>query len=265
MSDAPRPAISVVVPAYQEEARIGEPLREIAAWLARKPGSNEIIVVDDGSDDGTSRVVREIAATLPVKVVLLRYDENAGKGFALKVGFAHARGERILFTDADLSTPIAEGDKLLAQLEAGYDVAIGSRWLSGSNVVQHQPWVRQVMGIVFTIIVWLLIARVSDATCGFKAYRGDAGRDLLARARIRDWSFDAELLWIGRQLGLSVSQVPVQWSDVAGTKVRLSRDVIGSALGLLRIRWHSLLGRYERPEPLAVPVDVWSSEAGDAS
>jgi glycosyltransferase involved in cell wall biosynthesis len=259
MSSAGRPAISVVIPAFEEEARLAGPLREVARWLASKPGDCEIVVVDDGSRDATSRIVRETARDLPVPVVLVRYARNAGKGFALKVGFAHARGERILFTDADLSTPIAEGDKLLAQLEAGYDVAIGSRWLTGSKILRHQPWLRQLMGVVFTLIVWVLVARVADATCGFKAYRGDVGRELFSRARIADWSFDAELLWIGRRLGLSLSQVPVEWSDVAGSKVRLGRDVIGSALGLLRIRWNAALGRYERPHAIDVPLEVWRS------
>jgi dolichyl-phosphate beta-glucosyltransferase len=261
----PRPALSVVIPAYDEGQRLREPLLEVGAWLAAQPWAAEIVVVDDGSRDDTAAVAREVGDRLAVPVEVLRYERNRGKGFALKVGFARARGERILFSDADLSTPIQEAPRLLERLDAGYDVAIGSRWLRGADVRVYQPWYRVMLGSVFTLLVRLLLARVSDATCGFKAYRGPAGRELFARSRIPGWSFDAELLCIARRLDLRVAEVPVAWSDVRGSKVSLSRDVIGSLLGLLRIRSNLLRGLYARPEPADVELEVWSNRREAAS
>lgn len=257
------PALSVVIPAFDESTRLREPLRAVGEYLAAQAYPAEIVVVDDGSCDDTARVAREVAEKLRVPVEVVRYAENRGKGFALKVGFARARGERILFSDADLSTPIEECARLLEQLERGYDVAIGSRWLRGARVEVYQPWYRVLLGSIFTLLVRLLAAPVSDATCGFKAYRGDAGRALFARARVPGWSFDAEILCLARHLGLRIAEVPVAWRDVRGSKVSLSRDVLGSLLGLVQIRSNLLRGVYERPAPLEAELEVWRNrEAG---
>jgi dolichyl-phosphate beta-glucosyltransferase len=167
--------------------------------------------VDDGSRDATSDVVRAVAGTLAVPVRLARYGTNRGKGHALKVGFALSRGDRLLFSDADLSTPIEMADRLLSRLDEGYDLALGSRRMSGADLKVRQPRHREFLGSIFTLLVRLLAAPVSDATCGFKAFQGKVGRDLFARLRIEDWSFDA---------------------------------------GLATIRANALLGRYRFPLPL---------------
>jgi len=242
--------LSVVVPAYQEARRIADGLRQIDVYLAERGHAAEIVVVDDGSADDTVEVVREVARTLSCPVWLVVSQHNRGKGHALKLGFAAARGERILFTDADLSTPIACADDVLAPLDEGYDFVLGSRKMRGARLEVRQPWLRETLGKGFTWIARWLIADVSDLTCGFKAFRGEVGRDLFARVRIDDWSFDAELLLIAGQRGVRLKEVPVAWHDREGTKVRLLRDIASTLAGLVRMRVHLLSGRYaEAVEP----------------
>lgn len=259
------PLLSVVVPAYNEAARIPTTLRAISDHFARAAFPVELIVVDDGSSDDTGAVVRAIAPELALPLTLLHYAPNRGKGFALKVGFAASRGERILFSDADLSTPIDEAERFLAALDAGADVAIGSRKSARARIEVRQPWLRETLGKGFTLLVRLLLAEVSDATCGFKAYRGSIGRDLYSRMRVFDWSFDAEMLLVGRRLGLKLVEVPVRWSDRAGTNVRLARDVVRSLAGIARIRSNALRDLYAAPLALDVPIESWSAPARTAS
>ena len=260
---AAAPALTVIVPAFNEALRIASPLREIAEYLAGRDYSAEIVVVDDGSSDDTAGVVREVAESIALPLVLVRYAPNRGKGGALKAGFAVSRGQRVLFTDADLSTPIAETAALLEALEGGADVAIGSRKRAGAQILKHQPWYREQMGRVFTLIARVVIADVSDVTCGFKAYRGDAGRDVFARVRVFDWSFDAEVLWIAGELDLSVVEVPVRWEDRAGSKVSVLRDALLSLAGLVRIRWNAALGRYARPTDETDETDETNAKGAD--
>ena len=251
------PWFSLVVPAFNERDRIGPSLHEMDAYLASQPYHAEIVVVDDGSSDGTVGLVNQIAKELVTPLRLLRYEQNRGKGRALIVGMTASRGDRILFTDADLSTPIEETAPLLAALESGADVVIGSRKGEGSQIRVHQPWYREQLGKVFTFIVRLLVAQVTDVTCGFKAFRGEVGRDLFSRLRIDDWSFDAELLMLTRQRGYKLAEVAVSWEDRPGTKVSLLRDGIGSLIGLFRIRWNAAQGIYSSPRSLETSIEEW--------
>jgi glycosyltransferase involved in cell wall biosynthesis len=255
---APSPRVTVVIPVYNEADRMRVPLAAVEAYLRAQPYTAEIVVVDDGSDDRTFDVVREASGDgVPVRA--FRYTPNLGKGHAIKLGIAHARGELILFTDVDLSTPIEEAGALLARLEAGADVAIGSRKMPGARVLVHQSWLRESLGKGFTWLVRHVIAEVSDVTCGFKAFRHAAARDVFGRVRIYDWSFDAEALMLVRWLGYRLDEVPVSWQDRAGTKVRLVRDVLRSLLGLVRIRMNMLRGVYRLPAPAAAPSAAWES------
>jgi dolichyl-phosphate beta-glucosyltransferase len=251
------PTLSLIIPAFNESSRIASPLREIGAYLTAQGHRAEIIVVDDGSDDDTGGIVREVAAEIPHPVRLLRYSENRGKGYALKVGFAAARGERILFTDADLSTPIEAAESLLAALDGGAELAIGTRKGPGAEIRLRQAWYREQMGRVFTGLVRVLLADVSDATCGFKAFQGDIGRDLFSRVRVFDWSFDAEILWIAKSRGHRLVEVPVRWEDRAGTKVSLLRDSMNSLLGLFQIRLNAARGHYDAPNPATAELEIW--------
>jgi dolichyl-phosphate beta-glucosyltransferase len=263
MSEKRQTPLSVVVPAWNEEARIREPLCTMAGWLERRVATSELVVVDDGSTDRTAEVVREVAARVPVPVRLLVCERNRGKGRALAVGFAAARHEQILFTDADLSTPIEEADRLLPALDAGADLAIGSRRHADAHVAVRQPILRIVMGSAFTLLVRLSMAPVSDATCGFKAFRGEAGKDLFSRLRVDDWAFDAEVLFLARRAGYAIHEVGVRWEDREGTKVNPLLDAVRSLRNLLRIRVNAARGLYDHPVPPAAAREV-SAEAASA-
>ncbi len=257
-----RPAyvdLSIILPAYNEALRLVATLHELGEFLARRTGSSEIVLVDDGSTDGTFELARGIASELGVPMHGVRYAENRGKGHALKVGFAVARGDRLLSTDCDLSTPLAEVDPFLAAIDEGYDLAIGSRKMAGAEIRRHQPWLRENLGRLFTQIVRWTIADVTDVTCGFKAYRGDVGRDLFSRLRIDAWAFDAEMLLLARKDGYRLRELPVRWAHRDGSKVNLWRDVIGSAADLLRIHWSHLRGRYAGPGSAARWEAEWST------
>lgn len=255
--DAPQIYLTLVVPAFNEASRIAAPLETMARYLDQCDYRAEIVVVDDGSTDGTAQLIRERASSLPVPARLIRYEQNRGKGFALKVGFAHARGERIVFSDADLATPIEEVASLMEQLDAGFDAAIGSRKTSGAEIQVHQPRFREFLGKGFTKLVRIVIAEVSDATCGLKAYRGEVGRDVFSRLRVDRWAFDAEALFLLRRRGSRVAEVPVVWRDQPDTKVDLLRDVVGSLLALVWIRLLAAFGAYRHPREPDVDVECW--------
>jgi dolichyl-phosphate beta-glucosyltransferase len=254
-------SLSLVVPAYNEAERIADSLTAIGAFLESRSWRSEIVVVDDGSRDSTFGVACGVAERLSVPVRIVRYAKNRGKGCALKVGFSQSRGDRILFSDADLSTPIEEAEALLARLDEGCDVVIGTRKNMEASIEVHQPWLRERLGRIYTRLVHAFIADVSDSTCGFKAFRGDVGRALFERVRAYDWSFDAEVLHLAERGGHRIGEVGVPWSDRAGTKVRLLRDVPNSLLGLVRIRLHSAAGHYREPLPLDFPIETWSNAA----
>ena len=242
---SPDPRLSLIVPVYDESSRLPASLRAMGDYLSGRPFDSEILIVDDGSRDGTTGVATEVAKTLAVPVRILRCEANRGKGHALKVGFAAARGEWLVFTDCDLSTPLEEMEKFTDRLATGSDFVIGSRRRAGADVMRHQPRLRESLGTIFTWMIRVLIADVTDVTCGFKAYRREVGKDLFSRLRIDDWSFDAELLLIARERGYRLEEVPVRWEDHSGSKVRLVRDVSMSLLGIARIQASRLLGRYD--------------------
>jgi glycosyltransferase involved in cell wall biosynthesis len=236
--------LSVVVPAYNEAARIAEPLERVARHLAARHPRSEIVVVDDGSTDDTVGVVERLRPALGLPVTILRSRENRGKGHAVRTGMLAARGALVLMTDADLSTPIDELEKLVAALRGGVEIAIGSRKMEGAVIEEHQPILREAMGRVFTWLTRLLVVDVSDVTCGFKLFRHDAAQAVFSRVTLDDWSFDAEALFLARHLRIGLVEVPVRWRDAAGTKVRRGRDAMRAAVGLGHILWNRATGRY---------------------
>jgi len=244
--------LSVVVPAYNEARRIVEPLRRIDAYLQAHGLPAELIVVDDGSTDGTADVVRRLGTELGNPVRVVASTANRGKGHAVKLGMSHARGEAVLMTDADLSTPIEELEKFLGHLRNGVQVAIGSRKMPGAIIEERQPFLREAMGRVFTFLTRLLVVRVSDVTCGFKVFTQEAVREIFPRVTLDDWSFDAEVLYLAGRLRFVILEIPVRWHDEAGTKVHRGRDAVRSAIGLVRIVCNGMFGRYrlgERKRP----------------
>jgi dolichyl-phosphate beta-glucosyltransferase len=240
--------LTVVIPAYNETARIAEPLKRIDGHLRARALDAELVVVDDGSTDGTPTLVRDLAGALGMPVRVIVSEVNRGKGHAVRIGMLAARGRAVLMTDADLSTPIEELDHLLPFLRNGTDVVIGSRKMPGAVIETRQPILREMMGRVFTALTNVFVVRVSDVTCGFKLFSDRAAREIFSRARLDDWSFDAEALYLARRLGLHIREVPVRWRDAAGTKVHRGRDAVRSAFGLVRILANAFGGRYGKRE-----------------
>ena len=236
--------LSIVVPAHNEAKRLPGTLPRMIQYAQRLGESVEIIVVDDASTDETSRVAAELGAVCDF-VTVLRLAADHGKGAAVRHGMLAARCGHVLFTDADLSTPIEEAPKLRAALAAGADVAIGSRRIAGSDIQVHQPWLRELAGRTFSgVVSLLLLPGIHDSQCGFKAFRRSAARALFGRQRLDGFGFDAEVLWLARQLGYRVAEIPIVWRDDRRSSVRLVRDSAGMLLDLGRIRLNGWAGRY---------------------
>ena len=237
--------LSIVIPAYNEERRLPATLDVVFGWLDSSPyGDAEVLVVDDGSTDSTAAVVENRAATEP-RLLLVQNPGNRGKGFAIRHGMLQAKGDWILFSDADLSAPIDELPKLLAAAqEQRAAIAIGSRALDRSLIGVHQSQWREMSGIVFNRIMRLITGLpFSDTQCGFKLFRRDAARRVFPLQRLDGFSFDVEDLFVAHTLGIATIEVPVRWNNVEGTKVGLMQGV-ASFLDLLRIRWNWLQGQY---------------------
>jgi len=239
--------LSIVIPAFNEERRLPKTLDSIGKFLQSRPIRAEIIVVDDGSTDATSQLVAGYQKKC-AGLRLVSNGKNRGKGFSVRHGMLEARGEYALFTDADLSTPIEEADKLLVALkEQGYDVAIGSRAVDRSLIQIHQSAVREQAGILFNYMVrWIMGIEFSDTQCGFKAFRMDRARIIFEQQRIERFGFDPEILFLAKRHGLRVAEVPVRWSHDAATKVNVAADGMRMLLDLLVIREYALRGFYPR-------------------
>jgi len=244
----PPPALSLVLPVYDEAGVLAANLDQILTQVEGLGGEIaadfEVIAVDDGSADDSRSILEALAARDP-RLRSLHHPANRGKGAAVRTGVLAARGRRVIFMDADLSTPLEEMPRFLAELDAGHDLVLGDRRAAASRITRRQPLLRQSLGKGFTAITRLLLAPgVHDFTCGFKAFRGEAAREVFSRSSLDGWAFDAELVVIARQLGLDIVQLPVQWHHEENTKVRLASAVLESGRDLLRILWRRLTGRY---------------------
>ncbi len=229
-------SLSVVIPAFDEEHRIGRSLETIHAYLLRQGYEAEILVVDDGSRDRTRDVVLDLARSLTL-VRLLGYAGNRGKGFAVRTGVLAASREAVLFSDADLSTPISELDRLWPHYDAGRDVVIASRSVSRSRIVEHQPFYRENMGRMFNALVSMFVVRgFRDTQCGFKLFRRETAARLFSQLLTDGFAFDVEILLRARKLGLKVAEVGVEWHNSAPSKVRAVQDSARMLLELLRVR-----------------------------
>jgi len=241
------PELSVVIPAYNEEKRLGRALGRLKEYFEREyvvPGGVEILVVDDGSTDGTLRVAQQWAARIP-HLRLLSNGQNRGKGYSVRHGMLEAHGRVALFTDADLSSPIEESKKLLAAIQAGNDVAIGSRAMDRSLIFVHQSRLREVAGIIFNAFVRLFTGlRLQDTQCGFKAFVREPSRIIFEQQRIARFGFDPEILFLAKRHGLRTAEVPVRWAHDEATKVHVFRDSLLMFTDLIAIRWNAIAGRY---------------------
>lgn len=233
------PEVSIVVPAYNESARIGPTLARIAEYFEEIRVSCEIVVVDDGSNDETAAVARARGA----RIVAL--ESNRGKGAAVRAGVLASRGAAILFTDADLSTPIEQFRSFREKLAEGYDVVIGSRAIAGSKLEVRQPWYRETMGKCFNwILRKVLPLELRDSQCGFKLFRAAPARRLFAAARIDGFAFDAEILFLAARFGYRVAEIPVPWFNSLPSRVDPLGHSVEMLRDLLRIRIFDRTGVY---------------------
>jgi len=238
-------SISIIIPAYNEEKRLPTALRQVVEYLKRGNWPfAEILVVDDGSTDGTAQVAEQMRAGYP-GLRVLRNPGNRGKGYAVRHGMLECRGEWALFTDADLSAPIAELETLWQAIERdGAHVAVGSRALDRRLIGVHQSWFRENAGRVFNLVMRLITGLpFHDTQCGFKLFGRSVAQEIFRRQRLDGFGFDVEVLYIARRLGCRVLEIPVRWNDVAGSTVSMARGL--AAFGdVAQVRWNGLRGKY---------------------
>src|SRR5271169_1321441 len=238
---------SIVIPAYNESGRIRPTLDALLRHMQEQKWDAEILVVNDGSRDDTAQIVREYGKAHP-QILLVENPGNRGKGYSVRNGMLHARGDICLFTDADLSSPISEAQKLFDAIAAGADIAIGSRWLRSDLQTARQPLYRQLFGRIYNLVLRIFLGlNFVDTQCGFKAFRREAAQRIFPLQRIERWGFDPEILFLARRLGFSVKEVPVVWAHCEGTRLSPFRDGVRMFGEVLKIRRNSMVGAYATP------------------
>jgi dolichyl-phosphate beta-glucosyltransferase len=241
-----RPLISIVIPAYNESARIGKALDEVLRCVHERAWHAEILVVNDGSTDNTAAIVQKLAESHP-EVRLLSNPENRGKGFSVRQGVLHAVGDMVMFTDADLSAPMEEAERLFEALRQGADIAIGSRWLERKRQTLKQPLYRQFFGRCFNGITRLVMGLpFADTQCGFKALHRPVAQTIFQLQRIERWGFDPELLFIALKRGYKVREVPVTWGHDERSRLSYLKDGLKMLEEIAYIRWEAFAGAYDR-------------------
>ena len=254
--------ISIVIPAYNEAPRLGPTLDRVLDFVRKQGWDAEVIVVDDGSRDGTADIVRGYAKNNEI-VRLLQNPGNRGKGYSVRNGVMNANGRIILFTDADLSSPIEEAPKLLEVIESGADVAIGSRWMRSELQTRRQSVARQVLGRVFNLLLRVVLRLdFKDTQCGFKAFRRNAARAVFPLQKIERWGFDPEILFLADRAGFTVVEVPVRWGHDSGTRINPIADGSRMVGEMLRIRWYSMAGKYGDQIRVTAPSTAGASQRG---
>ena len=244
-----KPQLSIIIPAYNEQKRLPRTLARVREYFSESqiaPDDFEIIIVDDGSTDKTLEIARALMNEIPQLRCISNVD-NRGKGYSVKHGMLEARGEVALFTDADLSSPIEECQKLFEAIEAGNDVAIGSRALDRSLIATHQSRFREVAGMIFNGFVRLFTGLpIHDTQCGFKAFDLERSRKIFEQQRVDGFGFDPEILFLAKKYGLRIAEIPVRWAHDEGTKVHMLRDSALMLAGLVVLRWNWLRRVYRR-------------------
>ncbi len=250
---------SFIIPAYNESERLAGSLPKVFAYIRERQLQAEVIVVNDGSTDNTAEIARNFASQ-HTEVRLIENPGNRGKGYSVRNGMLHAKGDVLLFTDADLSSPIYEATKLFAAIDQGAEVAIGSRWLQADLQTERQPWYRQLYGRLFNFALRMVLGlKYRDTQCGFKAFTRAAVQTVFSRQRVERWGFDPELLFLANKFKLRAAEVPVEWAHDHRSKVSPLRDGLKMGVEMLAVRWNDLRGLYERPsttieEPRIQPV-----------
>ena len=233
-----------MIPAYNESARLGATLEKVLAYVHAQGWNAEVIVVNDGSRDNTADIIRSFAAKDPA-LRLVENPGNRGKGYSVRNGMLNARGRIVLFSDADLSSPIEEARKLFQALDEGADIAIGSRWLRAETQTQRQPLHRQLFGRIYNLILRLTLGlQFADTQCGFKAFKQRAVQAIFPLQKIERWGFDPEILFLAQKFKFKVKEIPVAWGHSGGTRINPLVDGSRMVMEMLRIRWYDLTGKY---------------------
>jgi dolichyl-phosphate beta-glucosyltransferase len=245
---------SIVIPAYNEGARLGVTLEKVLGYVRAQGWNAEVIVVNDGSRDNTAELVRGFAEK-DSRLRLVENPGNRGKGYSVRSGMLNALGEVVVFSDADLSSPIEEMPKLLEALSGGADIAIGSRWLRAELQTQRQSVHRQLFGRVFNLLLRIILGlKFKDTQCGFKAFTRQAAQTILPLQRIERWGFDPEILFLARKFGFRVEEVAVLWGHSGDTRIHPVIDGARMFWELVRIRWNDLTGKYDGGSAVAQAV-----------
>jgi dolichyl-phosphate beta-glucosyltransferase len=241
---------SIVIPAYNESQRITASLDKVLAHIAKEGWTAEVIVVNDGSRDNTADIIRGYMRQHSI-VKLLENPGNKGKGYSVRHGMMEARGDVLLLTDADLSSPIYEARKLFDAIEKGSaDIAIGSRWLQRETQTQRQPFYRQVSGRIFNVMLRAVLGlKQKDTQCGFKAFSRRAAQSVFPPQRIERWGFDPEILFLADKFKMKVAEVPVEWANDDRSKINPFTDGFRMVWEMLRVRWYSITGAYDHLKP----------------
>ncbi len=240
------PTYSLIFPAFNESRRLPATLDRVLRFVAEQHWRAEIIVVDDGSFDDTAAIVQKYARQSST-VRLVQNPGNRGKGYSVRHGMLNAHGDLLLFSDADLSSPIEESVKLFKALADGGDVAIGSRWLDSTVQTHRQSRARQLYGRIYNLLLRVILGlKFKDTQCGFKAFTRTAAQQLFAAQRIERWGFDPELLFLARIYGLRVAEVPVEWGHAPASKISPITDGPRMLLEMINIRWNGVTGKYAK-------------------
>jgi glycosyltransferase involved in cell wall biosynthesis len=240
------PRLSIVIPAYNESARIEATLARVLECVETRHWDAEILVVDDGSTDNTATIIQQWMARHP-QLHLVKNPGNRGKGYSVRNGLLQAAGEIVMFTDADLSAPIEEATSLIEAIDAGADVAIGSRWLDKQKQTVHQPMYRRFFGRCFNWVTRRIIGLpFKDTQCGFKAFRRDAAQVIFRLQTIERWGFDPEILYIARKLKFTIIEVPVTWGHDERSRISYLKDGMKMLEEMAEIRTNSIRGRYDQ-------------------
>jgi glycosyltransferase involved in cell wall biosynthesis len=239
------PRLSIVIPAYNESARIEAALSSVLACADARSWDAEILVVDDGSTDNTPAIIHRWMASYP-NLQLIQNPGNRGKGYSVRNGLLQASGDIVLFSDADLSAPIEEAERLIDAIHNGADVAIGSRWLDKQKQTIHQPLYRRFFGRCFNAVTRKVIGLpFKDTQCGFKAFKRDAAQTIFRLQTIERWGFDPEILFIARRLKYTIVEVPVTWGHDERSRISYLKDGMKMLEEMAQIRTNSLRGRYD--------------------
>jgi glycosyltransferase involved in cell wall biosynthesis len=241
------PKYSIVIPAYNESARLPATLASVMGCIRARGWQAEVLVVNDGSTDATADVVQAFAQTAP-EIRLIENPGNRGKGYSVRAGMLRARGEIVLFTDSDLSAPIEEAERLFAAIQEGADIAIGSRWLESGRQTQRQPLYRQFFGRCFNAVTRAVMRLpFADTQCGLKAFTREAAQTVFQLQTIDRWGFDPEILFIALKRGYWIIEVPVSWAHDERTRMSYLRDGIRMLQEIAQVRWNAFRGLYNKP------------------